>query len=146
MLAVDESTSDINRPAEEPLDPQRVETNGSADRVDDGIDGPDLVKLHVFRRDMMNVAFGYCQLCEDIRRDALHVRVQGAVPNHAQDFGCPLVKVLVTMLVRVPMLVMVLVTMVVTVPVLVIMIVFMTAFHDHIELHSAETGSNHAGS
>src|SRR2546422_11177585 len=82
VLAVDETAADINRRAEETLNPKCVEANRCSNSVNDGINGSDFVEFDIRRLDVMHFAFRYRQFREYVRRETLRSRSEIAVANH----------------------------------------------------------------
>src|SRR5262249_32658888 len=103
VLAVNKAAADVDRGAEKTFDSKRVEADSSADGIHDGVHGADLMKLDVFRRDVVHLAFGYRQLRKYLRCQAFCVGPELAVPDHLQDLGRPPVKMSVTLSVLVAM-------------------------------------------
>ncbi len=125
VLAVNEAASDVDRGAQKPLDAKGIEANRGAHRIDDRVYGAHLVKLHVFGWNVMNLALGYRQLGEDVRGNALRIRIEIALLNHFEDFRR--------------------LSMEMSMTVAAVVMVIVTSLHEHIEFHGAETRAHHPG-
>jgi hypothetical protein len=64
MLAVDEAAADVDRRTDKSLDAQCIESDAPHRPCRQSNPQPHFVKLHVLGRNMMDMAFRYCQLRE----------------------------------------------------------------------------------
>jgi hypothetical protein len=145
---MNESSSDIDRRTEKPFDSKRIETDRRAHRIDDGVDGADFVEFDVLRLNVMDFAFRYRELRENVRCDALRIRVQLAVADHRQYFRRFPVKVGVVVVYTIVLVIMMMLRMIVLVFVgvlmldligimMVMVLASLMPFHDDIKLHGA---------
>src|SRR5262245_47294226 len=120
MLTMDEAAAHVDRRTHESLDSQCIKPYRGPHRVDDRIHGADLMKLHILRRDMMDVPFRNRELGKDRLCDALGIGIQGARTDHGQDLRRLAMKMRMGMGM---------------VCVMIMMMVSVLIAHDHIELH-----------
>src|SRR5262249_33388072 len=85
MLAMNEPASDVDRRAEETLNPQRLKSDGSANCIDYRIDRTHLVELDLLGLNVMNLAFRNRELRENVGRYLFSLRSQLAFMNHCQN-------------------------------------------------------------
>src|SRR5262245_3384235 len=95
MLTMDEAAADVDCGTQEPLNTERIEPNRRPYGVDNGIYGPDLMELDVFRRHVMDLSFRNGQLRKNITGDPFRIRVEAAVTDHRQNLRRFPVKVVV---------------------------------------------------
>src|SRR5262245_26181151 len=98
MLTMDEAAADVDRGTQEPLNTEGIEPNCRPYGVDNGIYGPDLMELNIFRRNMMDLSFRNGQLAKNIARDPLCVRIEVTVTDHRQNLRRFPLKVLVVVM------------------------------------------------
>jgi len=95
---MDEAAADVDRGTQEPLNTEGIEPNSRPYGIDNGIYGPDLMELDVFRRNVMDLSFRNGQLRKNIARDPLCVRIEGTVTDHRQNLRRFPVKVVVVVM------------------------------------------------
>jgi hypothetical protein len=84
MLAMNEPAAHIDRRAEKTFHPQGIKADSGPNGVHNRIDGPDLVKFHILRRDVVNLPLRDRQLRENGVGNPFRIRVQRTLPNHPE--------------------------------------------------------------
>ena len=76
---MNETSADVDRSTQIPLDSQGIKTNRAAHGIHDGIDRAHFVKFNVLRGDMVHFALRDRKFRENGGGDPLHVGIQAAI-------------------------------------------------------------------
>jgi hypothetical protein len=71
MLANDGAAANVERRSHPAIDAERFAAGRGANNIDDGIDGPDLVKVHALNGNGMDGGFGFAKQLKGAGRPGL---------------------------------------------------------------------------
>ena len=81
------AATDRHRAGVDVVDVEHIERGARADDVDDRVDGTDLVKVHLRRRDAMQSSFDFGERLERAQRPRLDPWRQRRIADHRDDVG-----------------------------------------------------------
>jgi hypothetical protein len=85
VLAADQSRADVDRPDQDLVDAQVVETEHRADDVGDGVGCSHLVEVHPLRVDAVDLRFGLGEAEEDVHRPPFDLLREAARLDERHD-------------------------------------------------------------
>src|SRR5882762_3695840 len=85
MLAIHESATHVQRRRINLLYAEQLQTNACADNIDDGVNGPDLVKMNLFYGRAMHLCFGLCETPKNGNSSLLNAGSQLAAFDDLHD-------------------------------------------------------------
>jgi hypothetical protein len=99
VSAGDGTAADVQRRANELVDAERFGSDGCADNVDNGVGGPDLMKMNVLEVDIVNLGFGCTEGKKNLSGDLFDAVTERRGSDDAKDLA-EMAAVRVTVIVR----------------------------------------------
>lgn len=87
MLGLDAAGTDIEGGAGKFGDAEKVETDGGADDVDDGVDGADFVEMNFFDGNVVDFGFGFAEAAKDLAGVFGGARGERGAVDHFENVG-----------------------------------------------------------